>query len=166
MTVRFVVQNSTSRTLSHRPGTGVWSHSACVCREVAFTWGTCCHCRELQAHQGQPGGKEGLPELQPGVLASQATMERLLDEDPRWQEATFVLRSYKTEPCLKPPRLCRQGYACPHFHSSRDRRRNPRTFPYRWACTVGCMLGLRAVWAQPRDPSCPQVHPVPQCEAG
>ncbi|XP_046756799.1 putative E3 ubiquitin-protein ligase UNKL isoform X17 [Gallus gallus] len=43
----------------------------------------------------------------------------------------FVLAGYKTEQCTKPPRLCRQGYACPHYHNSRDRRRNPRTFKYR-----------------------------------
>uniref|UniRef100_A0A4W5NDY5 Unk like zinc finger n=1 Tax=Hucho hucho TaxID=62062 RepID=A0A4W5NDY5_9TELE len=35
------------------------------------------------------------------------------------------------EQCTKPPRLCRQGYACPHYHNSRDRRRNPRKFKYR-----------------------------------
>ncbi|MEQ2209284.1 hypothetical protein XENOCAPTIV_027965, partial [Xenoophorus captivus] len=38
----------------------------------------------------------------------------------------FVLANYKTDQCTKPPRLCRQGYACPHYHNSRDRRRNPR----------------------------------------
>uniref|UniRef100_A0A8D0FS32 Unk like zinc finger n=1 Tax=Strix occidentalis caurina TaxID=311401 RepID=A0A8D0FS32_STROC len=43
----------------------------------------------------------------------------------------FVLAGYKTEQCTKPPRLCRQGYACPHYHNSRDRRRNPRKFKYR-----------------------------------
>ncbi|XP_063653666.1 putative E3 ubiquitin-protein ligase UNKL isoform X16 [Pan troglodytes] len=46
-------------------------------------------------------------------------------------DANFVLGSYKTEQCPKPPRLCRQGYACPHYHNSRDRRRNPRRFQYR-----------------------------------
>ncbi|XP_020942517.1 putative E3 ubiquitin-protein ligase UNKL isoform X12 [Sus scrofa] len=58
-------------------------------------------------------------------------MEKILGEDPRWQDTNFVLGSYKTEQCPKPPRLCRQGYACPHFHNSRDRRRDPRRFPYR-----------------------------------
>lgn len=47
-------------------------------------------------------------------------------------DTNFVLAGYKTEQCTKPPRLCRQGYACPHFHNSRDRRRNPRTFKYRY----------------------------------
>uniref|UniRef100_A0A8C9DVA8 Unk like zinc finger n=1 Tax=Prolemur simus TaxID=1328070 RepID=A0A8C9DVA8_PROSS len=94
-----------------------------------------CDVRELQAQDafqnGQLGGGDGGPDLQPGVLASQAMIEKILGEDPRWQDSTFVLGSYKTEQCPKPPRLCRQGYACPHFHSSRDRRRNPRRFQYR-----------------------------------
>lgn len=50
---------------------------------------------------------------------------------PVFSDASFVLGSYKTEPCPKPPRLCRQGYACPHYHNSRDRRRSPRRFQYR-----------------------------------
>uniref|UniRef100_A0AAY4CQB7 E3 ubiquitin-protein ligase UNKL n=1 Tax=Denticeps clupeoides TaxID=299321 RepID=A0AAY4CQB7_9TELE len=91
--------------------------------------------REIQAQEalqnGQLGSGEGIPDLQPGVLASQAMIEKTLSEDPRWQETTFVLANYKTEQCTKPPRLCRQGYACPHYHNSRDRRRNPRKFKYR-----------------------------------
>ncbi|XP_059509985.1 putative E3 ubiquitin-protein ligase UNKL isoform X2 [Stegostoma tigrinum] len=91
--------------------------------------------RELQAQEalqnGQLGAGEGLPDLQPGVLASQAMIEKTLSEDARWQETNFVLANYKTEQCNKPPRLCRQGYACPHYHNSRDRRRNPRKFKYR-----------------------------------
>ncbi|XP_068278695.1 putative E3 ubiquitin-protein ligase UNKL isoform X7 [Nyctibius grandis] len=58
-------------------------------------------------------------------------IEKILSEDPRWQDTNFVLAGYKTEQCTKPPRLCRQGYACPHYHNSRDRRRNPRKFKYR-----------------------------------
>ncbi|KAM9261242.1 putative E3 ubiquitin-protein ligase UNKL, partial [Cariama cristata] len=91
--------------------------------------------RELQAQEtlqnGQLGCGEGLPDLQPGILASQAMIEKILSEDPRWQDTNFVLAGYKTEQCTKPPRLCRQGYACPHYHNSRDRRRNPRKFKYR-----------------------------------
>ncbi|KAM6054603.1 putative E3 ubiquitin-protein ligase UNKL isoform 3-T3 [Chlamydotis macqueenii] len=91
--------------------------------------------RELQAQEtlqnGQLGCGEGIPDLQPGVLASQAMIEKILSEDPRWQDTNFVLAGYKTEQCTKPPRLCRQGYACPHYHNSRDRRRNPRKFKYR-----------------------------------
>jgi len=42
-----------------------------------------------------------------------------------------VLANYKTEPCKKPPRLCRQGYACPQFHNPRDKRRSPKKYKYR-----------------------------------
>ncbi|XP_046690719.1 putative E3 ubiquitin-protein ligase UNKL isoform X2 [Silurus meridionalis] len=91
--------------------------------------------REIQAQEalqnGQLGSGDGIPDLQPGVLASQAMIEKTLIEDPRWQDTNFVLANYKTEQCTKPPRLCRQGYACPHYHNSRDRRRNPRKFKYR-----------------------------------
>ncbi|XP_075686428.1 putative E3 ubiquitin-protein ligase UNKL isoform X2 [Rhinoderma darwinii] len=90
--------------------------------------------REIQAQEALQNGQlgsEGIPDLQPGVLASQAMIEKILGEDPRWQDTNFVLASYKTEQCTKPPRLCRQGYACPHYHNSRDRRRNPRKFKYR-----------------------------------
>ena len=46
-------------------------------------------------------------------------------------DSQYVLANYKTEPCKRPPRLCRQGYACPQFHNSKDRRRNPKIFKYR-----------------------------------
>ena len=46
-------------------------------------------CREIQAQEalqnGQLGSGEGIPDLQPGVLASQAMIEKTLTEDPRWQ---------------------------------------------------------------------------------
>jgi len=54
-----------------------------------------------------------------------------LNEDPRWQDSSFVLSNYKTELCKKPPRLCRQGYACPQFHNNKDKRRTPKLFKYR-----------------------------------
>lgn len=48
----------------------------------------CIH-REIQAQEalqnGQLGTGEGIPDLQPGVLASQAMIEKTLTEDPRWQ---------------------------------------------------------------------------------
>ncbi|NXU75710.1 UNK protein, partial [Oreotrochilus melanogaster] len=100
--------------------------------EVLFSFS---HSRELQAQEtlqnGQLGCGEGIPDLQLGVSASQAMIEKILSEDPRWQDTNFVLAGYKTEQCTKPPRLCRQGYACPHYHNSRDRRRSPRKFRYR-----------------------------------
>uniref|UniRef100_A0A2C9JG51 C3H1-type domain-containing protein n=1 Tax=Biomphalaria glabrata TaxID=6526 RepID=A0A2C9JG51_BIOGL len=57
--------------------------------------------------------------------------DKVLAEDPRWNDTNFVLANYKTEPCKRPPRLCRQGYACPQFHNTRDRRRSPKLFKYR-----------------------------------
>lgn len=77
--------------------------------------------RELQAIE-----KEETEVGQAGIENNKAVLE-----DPRWQDTNYVLSSYKTEPCKKPPRLCRQGYACPHYHNSRDRRRSPRKFRYR-----------------------------------
>ncbi|XP_076998382.1 putative E3 ubiquitin-protein ligase UNKL isoform X1 [Tamandua tetradactyla] len=123
-----------------------------------------CDTRELQAqetlHNGPLGAGDGLPELQPGVLASQATIERILVEDPRWQDTNFVLGSYKTEQCPKPPRLCRQGYACPHFHNSRDRRRSPRRFQYRSAPCPSVKHGDE--WGEPskceRGDGCQYCH--------
>lgn len=48
--------------------------------------------REIQAQEalqnGQLGSGEGIPDLQPGVLASQAMIEKTLNEDPRWQGYT------------------------------------------------------------------------------
>ena len=46
-------------------------------------------------------------------------------------DTSYVLANYKTEQCKRPPRLCRQGYACPQYHNSRDRRRPPKRFKYR-----------------------------------
>ncbi len=46
-------------------------------------------------------------------------------------DTSFVLSHYKTELCKKPPRLCRQGYACPYYHNSKDRRRSPHKHKYR-----------------------------------
>lgn len=47
------------------------------------------HSREHQAQEtlqnGQLGCCEGIPDLQPGILASQAMIEKILGEDPRWQ---------------------------------------------------------------------------------
>ncbi|XP_071815243.1 putative E3 ubiquitin-protein ligase UNKL isoform X2 [Apostichopus japonicus] len=52
-------------------------------------------------------------------------------DDPQWNDTIFVLANYKTEPCKRPPRLCRQGYACPQYHNARDRRRSPMVYRYR-----------------------------------
>lgn len=53
-------------------------------------------------------------------------------EDQSWHKIPdHVLSCYKTEQCRKPARLCRQGYACPFYHNSKDRRRPPALFKYR-----------------------------------
>ncbi|CAH1794687.1 unnamed protein product, partial [Owenia fusiformis] len=57
--------------------------------------------------------------------------EKILNEDPKWNDTNYVLTNYKTEQCKRPPRLCRQGYACPQYHNTRDRRRSPRKVKYR-----------------------------------
>ncbi|XP_041077912.1 RING finger protein unkempt homolog isoform X3 [Polyodon spathula] len=90
--------------------------------------------RELQAMEAMQNGQsaaEGSTEGQPAIAASYALIEKILCEEPRWQETSYVLSSYKTEQCKKPPRLCRQGYACPYYHNSKDRRRGPRKHKYR-----------------------------------
>lgn len=50
----------------------------------------------------------------------------------------YVLSHYKTELCKKPPRLCRQGYACPYYHNSKDRRRSPHKHKYRCSFFISC----------------------------
>ncbi|XP_041733675.1 RING finger protein unkempt homolog [Coregonus clupeaformis] len=90
--------------------------------------------REVQVIESQGGsgaaeGGEG--EGQSGLAASTALIEKILSEEPRWQDNNYVLSRYKTDLCKKPPRLCRQGYACPYYHNSKDRRRSPHTHKYR-----------------------------------
>uniref|UniRef100_A0A3B5KXS7 Unk zinc finger n=1 Tax=Xiphophorus couchianus TaxID=32473 RepID=A0A3B5KXS7_9TELE len=70
-------------------------------------------------------------DAQSGQAASTALIEKILSEEPRWQDNNYVLSHYKTELCKKPPRLCRQGYACPYYHNSKDRRRSPHKHKYR-----------------------------------
>ena len=90
--------------------------------------------RELQAIEN---GETGLAaELagnasQQGILNSLDKERSLVNDDPKWLDTTYVLANYKTEPCKKPPRLCRQGYACPQFHNNKDKRRSPKKFKYR-----------------------------------
>uniref|UniRef100_A0A914XE91 C3H1-type domain-containing protein n=1 Tax=Plectus sambesii TaxID=2011161 RepID=A0A914XE91_9BILA len=68
-------------------------------------------------------------------------------EDPAWQDQEHVLACYKTEPCKKPPRLCRQGYACPYYHNGKDRRRPPGIFKYRSTPCPSAKTGDE--WADP-----------------
>ncbi|KAL3876957.1 hypothetical protein ACJMK2_034733 [Sinanodonta woodiana] len=83
--------------------------------------------RELQAVEtsDKSSSSPGTPN------GSSIERERMLTEDPRWNDTNYVLANYKTEQCKRPPRLCRQGYACPQFHNSRDRRRSPKLNKYR-----------------------------------
>ncbi|XP_062388370.1 RING finger protein unkempt homolog isoform X1 [Sardina pilchardus] len=90
--------------------------------------------REMQVLEAQAGAgcvEGGVGEAQSGLAASTALIERILSEEPRWQDNSYVLSHYKTELCKKPPRLCRQGYACPYYHNSKDRRRSPHKHKYR-----------------------------------
>ncbi|KAI5723598.1 hypothetical protein M8J76_008524 [Diaphorina citri] len=83
--------------------------------------------KEIQALEN-PEGDPNSNSNGPNALDKEG---KLLTEDPKWQDTNYVLSNYKTEQCKRPPRLCRQGYACPQFHNSRDKRRSPRTFKYR-----------------------------------
>jgi len=93
----------------------------------------------------------------------------LLNDDPQWLKTPYVLANYKTEPCKKPPRLCRQGYACPQYHNNKDRRRSPKKFKYRstpcpavktadeWGDPVNCDSGDNCQYCHTRTEQ--QFHP-------
>ncbi|XP_033936018.1 RING finger protein unkempt homolog [Pseudochaenichthys georgianus] len=87
--------------------------------------------REVQVMECQGPSEGGGGGGESGQAASTALIEKILSEEPRWQDNNYVLSHYKTELCKKPPRLCRQGYACPYFHNSKDRRRSPHKHKYR-----------------------------------
>ncbi|KAJ9578701.1 hypothetical protein L9F63_005063, partial [Diploptera punctata] len=76
------------------------------------------------------------------------------------RDTSYVLASYKTEPCKRPPRLCRQGYACPQYHNSRDKRRSPRKFKYRSTPCPNVKHGDE--WGEPGNcdsgDTCPYCH--------
>jgi hypothetical protein len=93
----------------------------------------------------------------------------LLNDDPKWLDTPYVLTNYKTEPCKKPPRLCRQGYACPQYHNNKDRRRSPKKYKYRstpcpsvksadeWGDPVTCDSGDNCQYCHTRTEQ--QFHP-------
>lgn len=93
----------------------------------------------------------------PNVLDKE---RNLMNEDPKWQDTGYVLASYKTEPCKRPPRLCRQGYACPQYHNSRDKRRSPRKYKYRSTPCPNVKHGDE--WGEPGNcesgDACPYCH--------
>ena len=57
-------------------------------------------------------------------------------------DSSFVLTYYKTDICKRPPRLCRQGYACPFYHNNKDRRRGPKLFKYRCVLSIYLSINL------------------------
>lgn len=138
-------------------------YKTCMCVHDTDTRGLCtkngAHC--AFAH--------GAPDLRPPVLdvrelhaldadddAAPNALDRernLINEDPKWQDTNYVLSSYKTEPCKRPPRLCRQGYACPQYHNSKDKRRSPRKYKYRSTPCPNVKHGEE--WGEPSN-----------CEAG
>ncbi|XP_011298449.1 RING finger protein unkempt isoform X4 [Fopius arisanus] len=83
--------------------------------------------KEIQALEN-PDSDPNSSSNGPNILDKE---RNLMNEDPKWQDTNYVLSSYKTEPCKRPPRLCRQGYACPQYHNSKDKRRSPRKYKYR-----------------------------------
>jgi hypothetical protein len=118
--------------------------------------------RELQAIENG--------ETDPVIGQNALDKERcLLNDDPKWLDTTYVLANYKTEPCKKPPRLCRQGYACPQFHNNKDKRRSPKKFKYRstpcpnvksgdeWGDPVSCEAGDGCQYCHTRTEQ--QFHP-------
>ncbi|XP_074099045.1 RING finger protein unk isoform X2 [Cotesia typhae] len=83
--------------------------------------------KEIQALEN-PDSDPNSSSNGPNILDKE---RNLMNEDPKWQDTNYVLSNYKTEPCKRPPRLCRQGYACPQYHNSKDKRRSPRKSKYR-----------------------------------
>jgi len=118
--------------------------------------------RELQAIENG----ETDPLIGPNSLDKERS---LLNDDPKWLDTTYVLANYKTEPCKKPPRLCRQGYACPQYHNNKDKRRSPKKYKYRstpcpnvksgdeWGDPVSCDAGDACQYCHTRTEQ--QFHP-------
>ncbi|OXA55452.1 probable serine/threonine-protein kinase ndrD isoform X2 [Folsomia candida] len=101
--------------------------------------------------------------LEPEIVngPNQLDKERnMMVDDPKWQDASYVLLHYKTEQCKRPPRLCRQGYACPQYHNLRDRRRSPKKFKYRSTPCPNVKHGDE--WGEPalcdESDECPYCH--------
>ncbi|KAH8873670.1 E3 ubiquitin-protein ligase [Schistosoma japonicum] len=102
-------------------------------------------------------------------LPASLEKERVLSEDPKWNEMFHVLACYKTELCKKPPRMCRQGYSCPFYHNGKDKRRAPDKFLYRstpcpivrpgdeWQDSTLCDTGDACVYCHTRTEQ--QFHP-------
>ncbi|PAA57125.1 hypothetical protein BOX15_Mlig030718g1 [Macrostomum lignano] len=115
-----------------------------------FKTGTCIHDTDARGHCSRNGAHcafaHGANDLRvpvydirevqeaadcPVNLPASLEKERVLSEDPKWNDMGYVLANYKTEQCRKPPRMCRQGYACPFYHNAKDKRRGPHVHKYR-----------------------------------
>ncbi len=73
-------------------------------------------CRELQAIEN---GEVEDNRTGPNSLDKERS---LLNDDPKWMDTTYVLANYKTEPCKKPPRLCRWDL-CWKYRDEREMQR-------------------------------------------
>ncbi|XP_047498642.1 RING finger protein unkempt homolog isoform X2 [Penaeus chinensis] len=100
--------------------------------------------RELQVLEMMD--QEGVNGTGPNNLDKERNM---VNDDPKWQDTSYVLANYKTEQCKRPPRLCRQGYACPQYHNSRDRRRSPKKYKYRSTACPNVKHGDE--WGEPSN---------------
>ncbi|UYV71816.1 UNK [Cordylochernes scorpioides] len=113
--------------------------------------------REQQAMEGS------LEEGPNGTAAGPNNLDKernAINEDPKWQDTKYVVEFYKTEPCKRPPRLCRQGYACPQYHNNRDRRRSQKKIKYRSTPCPNVKQGDE--WGDPANcengDNCPYCH--------
>ncbi|OQR71615.1 RING finger protein unkempt-like, partial [Tropilaelaps mercedesae] len=126
---------------------------------------------DIREIQGKILNEDGTEVDANGVLVTNSLDKdrNAISEDPRWQDTNYVLGNYKTEACKRPPRLCRQGYACPQYHNSRDKRRPPQKFKYRstpcpnvkqgdeWGDPVNCDGGDQCTYCHTRTEQ--QFHP-------
>ncbi|KAK0169931.1 hypothetical protein PV328_010559 [Microctonus aethiopoides] len=111
--------------------------------------------KEIQALEN-PDSDPNSSSNGPNILDKE---RNLMNEDPKWQDTNYVLSNYKTEPCKRPPRLCRQGYACPQYHNSKDKRRSPRKYKYRSTPCPNVKHGEE--WGEPGN--CEQGDACPYC---
>lgn len=84
---------------------------------------------DIEEEQASEAGET--QDIAESPLTNSLETDRLLNENPVWNDPMYVLIHYKTEACNRPLRLCRQGYACPSCHNPRDKRRSPAQFKYR-----------------------------------
>lgn len=122
--------------------------------------------RELQSlENGNSSGElSDASVLLAAAAGSGASIDRernALLEDPRWNETAYVLANYKTVLCKRPPRFCRQGYACPQYHNGKDRRRSPKVFRYRSTPCPSTKQGDE--WVDPSK--CEQGDQCPYCHS-